>query len=83
MAKSNKRIRNERTSDYVCQPCGVGYLSEKQLKDNSVSTYSVSECGLCHKKTSTTHMRHFNYLTKPYEPENKLKPGDETTSEQV
>lgn len=57
----------QRTSDYVCVPCGVQFLSEEQKKKGGVSTFSISECGLCNTRTNTTHIRKYNYLNKPDE----------------
>lgn len=57
-----KRIKN-RTSDYICVKCGSRFLTPDQKKDNNrISTFHVSECGLCGKNTGVTHIRHFNYL---------------------
>jgi len=54
----------ERTSDYVCASCGIKFLTDKQKEESSPTTFSVSECGLCGEKTSTTHIRKYNYLQK-------------------
>lgn len=58
------RKPEDRTSDYVCASCGVQFLSEEQKKQGGVSTFSISECGLCGEKTHTTHIRRYNYLNK-------------------
>ncbi len=51
-----------RTSDYICRLCGINFLTEEQLKEERISTYNESECGLCHEVTSVTHYRNWNYL---------------------
>lgn len=58
---------NNREFDYVCQPCGVNFLTKAQLEngDMRISTFHDSVCGLCKKETSVTHIRHFNYLQIP------------------
>lgn len=59
--------RDNRTSDYVCVPCGIQFLSEKQKEEGGVSTFSNGECGLCNQVTMITHMRIYNYLHKKEE----------------
>lgn len=56
--------KEERTSDYVCFPCGREYLTDAQKKKGHVVTAHNGICGLCGKETSITHMRAFNYLNK-------------------
>lgn len=63
----SQRQINARTSDYVCQPCGVNFLTKAQMEDGvlRVSTFHDSECGLCKETTGVTHIRHWNYLRLP------------------
>lgn len=61
------RTKENRISDYVCIPCGVQYLSEKQKEEGGVSTFHEGKCGLCENKTHITHMRHYNYLNNKKE----------------
>jgi hypothetical protein len=59
-----KLTKETRTSDYVCFPCGISYLTPAQKEgEGHAVTSSLSTCGLCGKENiGTTHMRHFNYL---------------------
>ena len=58
--------RENRTSDYVCIPCGVQFLSEKQKSaDGHAHTAHKSECGICGKENLVIHIRAYNWLFKP------------------
>jgi hypothetical protein len=58
--------REDRTSDYVCIPCGIAHLSKEQLAgEGGAHTAHISECGLCGKKDMVLHIRHYNWLYKP------------------
>ena len=58
--------KEARTSDYICFPCGLNYLTAEQKEsEGHVVTASISKCGLCGESAATTHMRHFNYLREP------------------
>lgn len=66
MRKTKKEIELEqlatkRNSDYVCIPCGIQYLSEKQREANRVVTFHENHCGICGEHTGVTHIRHYNY----------------------
>lgn len=62
MIEELKQKAEGRTSDYVCADCGVKYLTEKQKKQDRVSTFHLNICGLCGEEEGVTHIRTYNYL---------------------
>jgi transposase len=61
MEPTSEEIEN-RTSDYVCWPCGKPFQKEGEC---GVVTAHTGHCGICMEYTSVTHIRAFNYLLKP------------------
>ena len=57
--------RENRRSDWVCNPCGVPYLTEAQLKEDRIHTAHLGECCICGRDASVMHIRNYNYLRKP------------------
>lgn len=64
MGHFTKEQIDNRTSDYICWDCGHKFLTEDDKKNGvgNVVTAHESECGLCGKITSVTHMRTWKYL---------------------
>ena len=60
--KYSKQDVEQRSSDYVCFKCGLEFLTEKDKKEDAVSTFFTSECGLCRELTLVTNIRNYNYL---------------------
>ena len=64
--------REDRTSDYVCTPCGLQFLSEKQkAQEGGVHTAHLAKCGVCGKEDTVLHIRVYNWLFKPKEDESR------------
>ena len=58
--------REKRESDWVCVPCGVKFLSKKQLEsEGGAHTAHIGECCVCGKEDSVLHIRNYNWLHKP------------------
>lgn len=62
MNKPTKEQVENRTSDYVCSDCGIGFLEKGA--ENHVATFHLSKCGICNEPSAVTHIRNYNYLNQ-------------------
>ena len=62
MKKNLKQLADNRTSDYCCVECGIQYLTPEQKERNHITTFHVSECGICGETKDVCGIRNYNYL---------------------